>query len=116
MNWYKKSQEIIEKSKDKTYLDIGHGRSFRNRSFKKPNQIWIYSNGQVLTVEEEENTTHNAFDYQSNILASYSGRYEPDTGRLSIVPSDKANFNRIPESVLLALKQKFRYIEKVYIF
>ena len=128
MNWYKKiikfcQNMIIDDPRGhggRGYLDIGH-KEMPNKEYKKPNIIWIYVNGEVLTEDEVEGDygyiTHSKAFPGLIPAASYLGRYERDTGDLSIIArGELQKLREIPESVLLNLKQKFRYINNLHRF
>jgi len=48
--------------------------------------------------------------------SSYKGRYEPETGRLSIVKPERNRYRDVPSSVMNALYRRFDKITDVSIF
>lgn len=120
MNWYTKlSQEIIEYPVGTHYTDIGHEEQ-QGKPPKRPNLMWIYCNGEILVEEEnEESMGHGEAFGNLYQKSSYAGRYEQDTGNLSIVAIGENRYilrHRIPSSLMHRLKQKFPNINNIYIF
>ena len=63
MNWYKKAQlstiDVLE-DHGESYLSIGHEGEYGNEyDEKNPNYMWVFVNGEILSVEESsENPGH----------------------------------------------------------
>ena len=118
MNWYKKAQEIIENPENIYYTDIGHEDEKSIGFYDKPNYMWIFHNGELKVKEENEDTPghYEAFG-EDSYNAPYSGRYETDTGRVSIYSvGGITDLRRVPDFLIFALKQKFRNIKEIYRF
>ena len=120
MNWYKKAQLVTEKRDISNYYDIGHSGEGGREDLAK-NYMWIYNNGRVEVVEEtEDNPVHNTAFPNINIEKIYSGRYEPDTGNLSIIIPYSFKIQRmrreVPNMVLRALRSVFPNIKQVHVF
>ena len=126
MNWYKLSQlsdiEIFEdKEHGMNYLNIGHRREGVYDYAKNfPNHIWVFHNGEVLSVEDSEHSGHeiNAFPGSNiNYEKSFSGRFESATGRLSVSrPSGISRYRPVPKTILYKLYQKFPSVKQIYVF
>jgi len=120
MNWYtniKIAQEVIESPQDVTYLDIGHSKA---DEFKLPNIIWAFLKGNLELVEESSDAPghHEAFGDRLDNYRDYTGRYESDTGRLSInTPYNiMGQTNQVPNILMRRLYQQFPDTKKVYVF
>jgi hypothetical protein len=115
MSWFKKAQKIIEEYEDiSTYMDIGH---IDNKTPNSPNVIWIFYNGKIEAKEEisEEDTHGTSFGKNIKKMENfYKGRYEPDSGSLSISTPWQNRGRPIPNIVMKSLYIKFPHITKVY--
>lgn len=114
MNWLQKvGQADFDLSQydfpSDTYLDIGHDDEIQ--SF-----VWAYVNGDIEAEPVGPKTTHDHM-WNGNLLQkTYSGRYEPDSGKVSVVtPIDKRH-QSIPGVVMDALKFKFPNLKRVITF
>ena len=82
--------------------------------------MWVYKNGEILAVEEEEeqgeNTTHAEAFPDTNFGRIYSGRFESSTGKASIVKpiSGILKFRDIPKFIIDRLYDKFPIKELLY--
>lgn len=66
---------------------------------------------------DHSGATHGTFGGHQVTGKTYKGRYEVDTGRLSVVrPAGPAEFRPIPQVVMSALRDVFPGITKVYEF
>ncbi len=125
MNWYKRiiySQQTLDKP---SYLEVGHNIKETN-----PNLMWVYYDGNVIVhPETEKYPTHaNAFEYiyLENMYPDddnygdklYQGRYEANTGKLSIIvpPKGVRAFRSVPSSLINKLYQKFPNITQIYTY
>lgn len=128
MNWYKRAQAVVTnpESQGTGYLDIGH-RGWRDeggyiKRFKKPNMIWALIDGYIYKAEESsEVSTHGeAWGGISDPDQNFSGRYEPDSGKLSItIPYSSKTLRarrQVPNSILKRLLREFPETSGVYIF
>lgn len=128
MNWYKKSQNIISEpemeERPMRYTEIGH--EGYNRGYDKENIMWVYINGRIETCEEScDFPTHGEAFYENFGEEEiedrfYTGRYEPDTGNLSIyIPISQRTYRarkEVPSFLLRKLRSKFPNIQNIYIF
>jgi len=122
MSWYKRAQQIYTDHSDtgKTYLDIGH--EDWDYKYDEPNVIWAIINGIVEGVEEsDEFPGHGeAFEGKLDVYRDWTGRFESDTGRLSVyIPYNNKisrTRNEVPQQILRLLLQKFPDTQGVYVF
>jgi hypothetical protein len=83
---------------DLTYYDIGH-------SHDQPYALWAWTKGKFLVspiFPKTENRGHGGyFSGSSHVsfgdLSTYAGRYEKETGRVSICVPTAAKFREIPK-------------------
>lgn len=97
----------LEQKKADFYFSIGHGDD------DEPYVVWAYLNGKIKTAEEGthgSNWSHDVTDY------TYKDRYEPDSGRLSIVKPSKWMQKPIPEALMAQLRITFKNISDVHVF
>jgi hypothetical protein len=119
MNWYKQAQQVVE-NPTIPYYEIGHeGEGTFEHS--EPNLMWLFSNGVVNVVEETVMTPeHQSAFPDESIEDFYSGRYEPDTGRLSVMIPYSQKIQRIrrqvPSMIMRLLRSKFPEIQGVYVY
>lgn len=106
-----------------TYFSIGHG-DFNEESGYEPKYLsWVYLNGQVrISKTSDPNgtddclTTHGILWGHDVCNESFKGRYEPQTGQISIVIPDRLKFRDVPNGVMADLYRKFPNISKVTVF
>jgi len=115
MNWYKKAQQVIDAPKELHYYEIGHyGETPRAEG---TNYMWIWKNGDILSVKETEETPEHNTAFEKNIEKYYSGRFESKTGKLSIIkPIGLAQFREVPQSLINKLYKHFPNITQIYNF
>lgn len=129
MNWYKKLLKICQKIDTPTYLNIGHYYAYPKwkreemgmKEQVSPNYLWVLYKGKILTaIETTEKPTHrrNFGLYNEDWNEAFYGRYESDTGNLSVsMPQDpKFYYRDIPESLLNKLYEIFPGIKEVHKF
>lgn len=114
---------LIEDSQSdaELYFSIGHG-DFDDESGLEPKYIvWTYLDGRIKTSKKYQGGekpksvgTHGILWGHDRVNLTYKGRYEPQTGRLSVVVPQKGQ--QIPSWLMDALQQKFKYITKVFEF
>ncbi|KKN07039.1 hypothetical protein LCGC14_1071180 [marine sediment metagenome] len=122
MNWYKSfikicQEEISNPHEDGTYYyDLGH-TDHANKPIE-PNFMWVYQGGRVLVEEIMSYETHEEIFGDMDYDNIYLGRYESDTGELSIRPPLVlvSRFRSTPSFLMDELRRKFPGITKVYVF
>lgn len=140
MNWYKKSeQEIVnlddlpdiegyeddkEIGRAAKYFNIGHGEYVSEFGFEPDFLIWILINGEihksnVFTYNKEEDRfvgeeTHR-MKWGNLEESNFKGRYEPQTGRLSVVKPFSQEFRDVPHVVINKIKQAFPRAKKIIV-
>ncbi len=88
-----------------TYYDIGHG--------EKGYLLWIWLGGEIVTSHVAEGDGSDDELYHDilwpNVSSSaFAGRFEVDTGELSVVVPLRWQHRPVPESLLDALERKFQ--------
>lgn len=135
MNWLHKIARqdpvVQERGQDASqYFSIGHGDFDEEVGFEPKYVVWAYLDGRIehgpegygdgVIQESEEDLpgggTHGALWGHEVTTRTYKGRYEPETGRLSIVKPKEREFYDVPDIVMRALYDKFPNITKVVVF
>jgi len=94
------------------YFSIGHGDD-------DPDYVvWAYIDGKIQIAEPEDggDVTHGSVWGHSVTDRSFKGRYEKNTGRLSIVKPERLRFYGTPTVVMQAIHRAFDYITDVHEF
>jgi hypothetical protein len=115
MSWYKKAQKIIENPENINYWDIGHSPPIEHsREILESNNIlWFFNNGTIETKIERDNTSH--FQTFDDLSRHYYGRYEAETGKLTIIiPEGVNSFRPIPNILIKKLNERFPNISEIY--
>lgn len=142
MNWYKYIQSQYDSDanlqKAEQYFSIGHG-DFSDEFGEEPVfYVWAYLGGvdsygpyvprdrleydseAQQKVEDgewyEDDGTHGMIWGHETTDKTYKGRYEPETGRISIVVPDRMKFRDIPTKVMNDLMTHFDNIKDVQVF
>jgi len=134
MNWL---QKLCQTTSDDTshatsraeeYFGIGHGDFSEESGFEPAYIVWAYINGQIEVgplshgegaIEEDDSlssSTHGTLWGHHITDKTYKGRFEPETGRLSIVKPAGREMFQVPQSVLDALNAKFGFIGRITVF
>ena len=105
------AQFIIElDEKEDSYLDIGHT--------DQPYHLWIYNDGKFQKSKRyaaNSSTGHaEKFPHQWHYNKTYSGRYEPETGKVSIHRPSSNKFGDIPSHIHSHLFKAFPKISSVH--
>lgn len=117
-NWYKSAQAVEDIPRHTKgipyYTDVGH----EAEEGQEPNFMWVFYNGDVLTEEEtDENPTHGYAwkDLEVNWKRTYYGRFEGETGTLSILKPTEGpgRFRGIPWAIINKLRLNFP-IQRIY--
>lgn len=124
MNWLQKiAQDELE------YFSIGHGDYDEEVGFEPKYIVWAYLYGRIKhgpesygegviqeSDEELPSSTHGTLWGHGVTDKTYKGRYEPETGRLSIVKPSGTEQEPVPGRVMRALYQTFSRITEVFEF
>jgi len=119
MNWYNRLIKICQTTLDNKpiYTDLGH-----RPNEESPNYIWYYING-ILKVQEQTESIQGHSDIleyrtMGDFRNFYSGRYESNTGNLSLKkPTEGVNaFRDVPSRLISQLYQKFPDITQMYTY
>lgn len=120
--WLEDSQSDAE-----AYFSIGHGDYSDEHGFEPDYVVWAFLNGtikvsKVIKIDPEDGAEIGPGGTHGNLWGhhltdrTYKGRYEPQTGRLSIVSPTGKMKGDIPDSLIRKLHQKFKNITQVYEF
>jgi len=122
VNWYKRlikfCQVKYSQKRDLTYMDIGHSEdNYLN------DVLWVFYNGNLLIkfIKEAKGSYVNHWQKFPNISgwgSIYYGRYEGDTGKLSVQKPivGVQQFKEIPNFLKQKLRQKFPKITEILEF
>lgn len=136
--------EHDEEAKAEEYFSIGHGDYSEEVGFEPLYVVWAWIGGKVRTsgvmvpegmededVEErwpdgvpdfgfgpDDVGTHGSLWGHDVTDETYKGRYEPETGRLTVVKPDRvmAQKRDVPEIIMGSLHRTFGNIGKTYVF
>lgn len=117
MNWLQKIAQLNEDdehNKAVHYFSIGHGEFDEEVGFEPKYIVWTCIYGNIET--DPDGGTHGSIWGHGVLNKTYKGRYEPETGRLSIVKPEGKEYYPIPSVVMQGLREKFPYITKVIEF
>ena len=139
-SWYKKAQaELLElddlpniedDSEDedaeraKKYFGIGHGDFVEEFGYNPDFLIWIMIDGhieksKVFKVNQESGEAKGAQTHGSlwgNARDdNYKGRYEPQTGRLTLVKPENVRFREVPKEIINRVKNSFPKAKQIII-
>lgn len=129
MNWLQKIAQS-EQADAEHYFSIGHGDYDEEVGFEPKYIVWAYIGGSIeigpegygdgVIQESDEDLpdggTHGSLWGHNITNKTYKGRYEPETGRLSIVKPSGKEYYSVPSIVMQALHNRFRNITKVMEF
>jgi len=107
--------KLYKISAGKSYLEVGHGLD------KNKYVIWAYIDGTVKTspvIDPAKGQQGNHWKYFGHVEGYYVGRYEVNTGILTIVvPEDPMfKFREIPSSIISSLESAFPHIKQIQVF
>jgi hypothetical protein len=117
MNWFKSLLKFCQKVKGKPhYNEIGHDDYTGSYEDGTSNLMWLYADGTIYVEPEtgDKPTHYDAFGLLWNQLDRlYSGRFEPSTGRLSLVKPQAgvASHRDVPMALIGKLYEKFNIKE-----
>jgi len=98
----------------RTYFDLGHGEETEHSSDPESHVVWVLDKNKEISTAPGIKT-HGMVWGHDFCNYTWKGRYEGDTGRLSIVAPD--GFPRkAPSWLLNKLEQKFSFISEVHEF
>ena len=114
------------RSDAEAYFGIGHGDYSDEHGYEPNYVVWAYLDSGVEvgpevkvdpeTGEGETSSTHGTQWGHHLTDKTYKGRYEPQTGRLSIVKPHRYRNQNIPSTVMRDLYKKFGPKLKVSVF
>ena len=107
--WLEHEDEDKAQKDAELYFSIGHGGDDDDDDYI----VWAYINGKIQTATSG---THGSNWGHSVTDRDFKGRYEPTTGRLSIVKPERLRYYGIPSTLMQSLHQKFKYITDVHEF
>ena len=132
MNWFQKISKGMsddeETAQAEHYFSIGHGDYDEETGTEPTYIVWAYvdghieagplSHGEALIREDDSlmGSTHGTLWGHDVTDRTYKGRYEPETGRLTIVKPKHREMYQIPQFLMDALHEKFDFIKSVSVF
>ena len=94
-----------------TYFSLGHG----DENWVGEDEVWIALSGQIYA-EPMTNGTHNSIWGSDLVNKNWRGRYEKETGRVSIVPPLGLAATITPTWLMDALESAFPNMTEVHEF
>jgi len=140
MNWYKIAQQDtieikdyrtdvpgIERDRDDVggYLGIGHTPLYLyEEEPEEPNYAWVYIDGDIDIEKLDGESSfweqgHGDVERWDGFKWSrlFKGRYDPSTGKISIVPpTGIARYRPVPDFIIRELKRKFPKSQSIHVF
>ena len=119
------SQEIIDQNSMHNYLSIGHEEDWREE--REPIVLWVFYEGKILKKNVNDlfdldgDNGHSAWaatlpeEMDTSWGKYYTGRYDPNTGNLSLVIPKNYTNRRIPNILIKALNRNFNP-QRIYTF
>ena len=101
------------------YFSIGHGDPDEKTGLSPDFVIWAFLNGKIeksKKLRSGDPGSHGTLWGHDVTNRVYKGRYEPQTGRLTIVKPPHAEYRDVPASVIDKLYRAFPKIEEIYEF
>lgn len=108
------------------YFSVGHGDFSEEHGYMPSFIVWAIVGGQLKVSEpidpEEEGDafggglTHGSLWSHDVTDRDYKGRYEPQTGRLTIVKPERLRYREIPNVIMQKLESKFKNITEIRVF
>jgi hypothetical protein len=108
------------------YFGVGHGDFSEEHGYMPAFVVWAMVGGQLkvskpIDPEEEGDafgggSTHGSLWGHDVTDRDYKGRYEPQTGRLSIVKPERFRQREVPGIIMQKLESKFKNISEIRMF
>jgi hypothetical protein len=105
------------------YFSVGHGDFSEEHGYIPAFVAWIIINGRLQVSEVTDNEegigggeTHGMLWGHNVADKNYKGRYEPQTGRLTIVKPERLQYRDIPDIIMNQLESKFKNITEIRMF
>lgn len=128
------------------YFGIGHGDYSEETGIEPLYVVWAWIGGEVdvsgvqvpegmeeedinerwpegvpdfgFGIDESGGNTHGSLWGHHVTSETYKGRYEPETGRLTVVKPSRAvaQYRDVPETIMAELHRTFGNVSKVYVF
>ena len=114
-----KEVDFDSKTNYPTYISIGHP----NTQESKEIYLWIYANGKFESIRNNPGivSTHvDRWPWMDDVTGTkngFRGRFDPETGIVSVLKEGKINRNRtIPDFLIGKLKEAYPTLKKIYVF
>lgn len=108
-----------EDASDK-YFSIGHGDFNEDFGGSPKYYVWAFLDGKIKTGtlgrEDKDGGTHGSLWGHDRMGKTYKGRYEPETGVVSVVNPDHRIGRSVPQFLIDALYNRFHYITNIFVF
>jgi hypothetical protein len=122
-NW-KRNEESGGWEEEDPYFSVGHGEFSEEHGHMPAFVVWAIIGGRLKVSKpmdpEEEGfgggATHGALWGHEVTDRDYKGRYEPGTGRLTIVKPERMRYREVPAAVMQKLESKFKNISEIRLF
>jgi hypothetical protein len=105
------------------YFEVGHGDFSEEHGFGPSFVVWALIGGTLKVshlIEPGDDfgggETHGSLWGHEVTDRDYKGRYEPETGRLTIVKPERQRHREIPDMLWAKLRSKFKKIDEVRLF
>ena len=108
------------------YFSVGHGDYSEEHGYMPAFVVWAMIGGRLEVSEpidpEEEGEnfeggeTHGSLWGHNVTDRDYKGRYEPESGRLTVVKPERFRQREIPDIIMKKLESKFKNITEIRVF
>jgi hypothetical protein len=106
------------------YFGVGHGDFNEEFGYSPTFVVWAIVGGRLKVSElndpEQEDfgggETHGALWGHDVTDMDYKGRYEPETGSLTIVKPERFRHREVPGVIMQKLESKFKKISEIRLF
>jgi hypothetical protein len=113
--------EAEDAPEEHPYFGVGHGDYSEEHGFEPQYVVWALIGGTLrvskpIDPEGGRDVTHGSLWGHEVTDRDYKGRYEPETGRLTVVKPERMRMREIPDMLWTRLRSKFKNIDEVRLF
>jgi hypothetical protein len=105
------------------YFEVGHGDFSEEHGYSPKFVVWAIIGGRIKVskiIDPEEGSgggeTHGSLWSHEVTDRDYKGRYEPQTGRLTIVKPPRLRYREVPSVIMRQLESRFENITEIRLF